>query len=150
MLDDIPNGEGVLKFSETEEYKGTWIQGLAHGRGHLKTNMIEYDGLFRDGLFDGIGTLKIKGKGTYTGKFAEGKFCGKGKFTWDKEHKIYVGSWRHGFMHGKGLMIWSDGRKFYGEYQKGLKHGKGVCIYPSGENFKGTWYKGTLANKHED
>lgn len=72
MVDEIPNGQGVLKFSETEEYKGAWVNGLAHGFGTLKTATFEYQGLFQKGLFDGQGCLKILNKGCYTGAFLEG------------------------------------------------------------------------------
>ena len=60
---------------------------------------------------------------------------------------MYVGGWKSGCMHGKGLMVWSDGRKFYGEYQRGMKHGQGLCVFPSGDSFKGIWFRGKLVQR---
>ena len=144
MHEGMPCGVGVLKYSGAEYYSGAWVGGLAHGHGELRTHGYGYVGQFVDGIFDGHGQLKIKGKGVYQGNFIEGKFHGKGKFTWENRSKIYIGKWRNGLFHGKGLMMWSDGRKFYGEYLKGQKNGKGLCIFASGGYRYGNWSRGAF------
>ena len=50
--------------------------------------------------------------------------------------------WKNNQFHGRGLMVWSDGRKYYGEYNKGLKHGKGMCVFADGNFIKGVWFRG--------
>ena len=37
-----------------------------------------------------------------------------------------------GFRHGNGIMIWSDGAKFEGDWQYGFAHGQGSFLFPDG------------------
>lgn len=45
-------------------------------------------------------------------------------------------------MHGKGLHIWEDGRKYQGDYYNDKKHGNGRYYWPDGKMFQGTWVNG--------
>jgi len=40
-------------------------------------------------------------------------------------------------MHGKGEFIWSDGRKYVGDYNNDKKHGLGLFIWPDGKKYDG-------------
>jgi hypothetical protein len=40
-------------------------------------------------------------------------------------------------MHGSGIYIWKDGRKYIGQYNHGVKHGYGEYYWPDGKIFKG-------------
>lgn len=144
LADGVPHGIGTLKYSETEFYAGSWSGGLAEGHGKLINSLLNYEGTFHQGKFSGQGVLTIEGKGTYEGRFLDGHFDGKGKFSWSCGGKMYVGTWKYSKFHGKGMMMWADGRKFCGEYQNGFKHGKGVCFFSSGKNIKGIWNNGRL------
>lgn len=42
-------------------------------------------------------------------------------------------------MHGKGLFLWPDGRRYEGEYLADKKHGYGEFTWPDGRNYKGYW-----------
>jgi hypothetical protein len=35
-----------------------------------------------------------------------------------------------GKMHGRGVFLWKDGRKYEGEYFNDLKHGEGIFTWP--------------------
>lgn len=48
-----------------------------------------YSGILKNNYFEGQGTLKIKGKGTYKGNFQNGRFCGDGKFI-TKDGIVYT------------------------------------------------------------
>lgn len=56
-------------------------------------------------------------------------------------------------MHGRGIFIWSDGRKYQGEYINDKKQGFGEFSWPDGRCYKGQWKngkqdgKGTYRNK---
>ncbi len=39
-------------------------------------------------------------------------------------------------------MIYSDGRKYIGEFQDGERHGKGTLIYPDGKTLTGEFNEG--------
>ena len=144
LQSELPHGQGTLKYSEGEQYQGQWIAGLAHGKGTLKSKDYDYEGCFKDGLFDGVGTLKLKELGVYEGSFADGRFSGKGKFTWNNKKKVYIGDWKGGLMHGKGVLLFSDGRKFLGGFVKGMKQGRGHFFFSGGRSIEGQWFKGKL------
>ncbi|KAI8761234.1 alsin, partial [Biomphalaria glabrata] len=62
----------------------------------------------------------------------------------------YEGSWISGKVHGSGVMKWSDGSIFEGEFKKGLLHGPGVftLVKSSGKEIqKGHWKDGKLNGK---
>ena len=42
-------------------------------------------------------------------------------------------------MHGSGVFIWPDGRKYIGDYQTDQKHGQGKFIWADGKKFNGGW-----------
>jgi len=42
-------------------------------------------------------------------------------------------------MHGHGVYMWPDGRKYNGEYKNNLKHGNGVWTWPDGVMLEGQW-----------
>lgn len=52
-------------------------------------------------------------------------------------------------MHGKGQIIWQDGRKYTGEYEDDKKHGKGIFEWSDGRKYIGTWISGTLIHVYD-
>jgi len=45
-------------------------------------------------------------------------------------------------MHGRGVYIWEDGRRYEGEYQHDKKHGFGVYSWTDGSRYEGQWVNG--------
>ena len=45
-------------------------------------------------------------------------------------------------MHGKGELIWKDGRKYIGNYENDKKHGQGEFHWSDGRIYKGEWAHG--------
>ena len=45
-------------------------------------------------------------------------------------------------MHGKGVMIWSDGRVYEGDFQDDKRHGHGVYTWKDGRKYVGGWKNG--------
>ena len=45
-------------------------------------------------------------------------------------------------MHGKGLFLWEDGRRYEGDYHNDHKHGHGVFTWPDGRIYDGEWLDG--------
>jgi len=45
-------------------------------------------------------------------------------------------------MHGKGTFMWSDGRRYFGEYAQDKKNGYGEFMWPDGSSYKGDWLDG--------
>ena len=59
----------------------------------------------------------------------------------------YEGDWKNNKMHGNGMYTWADGRKYMGEYVDDRKHGYGEFIWPDGRSYKGDWVKGKQHGK---
>jgi len=45
-------------------------------------------------------------------------------------------------MHGKGKMIWPDGRSYDGEFSEDKRNGQGIMHWPDGSEFNGRWVNG--------
>ena len=45
-------------------------------------------------------------------------------------------------MHGKGVYIWGDGRRYEGNYVNDLKHGYGIYFWIDGRKYEGEWANG--------
>lgn len=57
---------------------------------------------------------------------------GKGELIW-KDGRKYIGNYENDKKHGQGEFHWSDGRIYKGEWAHGKQHGIGVQIFPNGE-----------------
>jgi len=53
-----------------------------------------------------------------------------------------MGFWKKNKMHGKGEMVWPDGRKYEGDYFEDKKHGYGILTFADGKKYKGGWEHG--------
>lgn len=60
---------------------------------------------------------------SYKGNFANGKFHGEAAFSWARGHGKYTGEFKVGKYDGQGILIFSNGNKYVGEFSKvGIKH----------------------------
>ncbi len=50
-------------------------------------------------------------------------------------------------MHGKGVYVWKDGRKYEGEYMYDKKHGHGIYVWADGRKYEGQWAYGKQHGK---
>jgi len=91
--------------------------------------------------------------------------CENGFGTKKWKSNSYTGTFKEGFMHGKGIFQWggdgsiesgiyiAKGTRYEGEYKYSKRHGKGKITYPSGNTYVGDWqfnYKhgqGLVTNK---
>jgi hypothetical protein len=82
------------------------------------------------------------GNGRYEGNFKDGKFNGFGTLYFDDGSK-YVGNWKDDNCWGRGTLYNSDGTKKYeGNYENSLRHGRGILYYDNGNRYEGNWKKG--------
>ena len=93
FLNDKKNGKGILESSNNNKYyyEGNFLNDKITGEGILITDDERYEGYFKDGLFDGKGTL-VDGKGNY-----------------------YIGEFKNGLKHGNGNF-----KKINGEIEEGI------------------------------
>ena len=59
----------------------------------------------------------------------------------------YIGEWKDGKQHGRGVEAWIDGRKYIGEFQNDKRHGEGIFTISDGTKFTGQYING---KKHGD
>ena len=51
----------------------------------------------------------------------------------------YQGELTHGLRHGRGRMVWADGRMYDGEFRRGLRQGQGTLELANGDQYVGEW-----------
>ncbi len=71
----------------------------------------------------------------YEGNWMEDEFDGEG--VWRKGGAKYVGGFKNGQMHGKGVYTWKDGRKYDGFYLNDKKHGYGLYQWADLRTYEG-------------
>lgn len=98
----VLHGKGICVYSNGNKYSGDWVEGERTGQGEFiwaeAKNPGEdqrYVGEFKNGLFEGKGTLYIVGGEYYEGTFKNNEFDGEGAYY--KADKTYVkGIWKNG------------------------------------------------------
>ncbi|EAY25270.1 putative phosphatidylinositol-4-phosphate 5-kinase [Microscilla marina ATCC 23134] len=80
-------------------------------------------------------------KGTkvyYVGSVKAKKANGQGVGLYSNG-KRYEGNWKDNLHHGYGILYWPDGEYYDGDFQSGQRNGKGSYHWPSGDKFVGEW-----------
>jgi hypothetical protein len=87
---------GTETFDNGDIYKGTFKDGLKHGKGTLTTrNNRSYEGDWENDKPHGFGINTFPNGKIYTGNFFEGKPVGDGQWTY-ADGRIYNGTWVNG------------------------------------------------------
>jgi hypothetical protein len=105
-----------------------------------------YEGDFKNGLYDGFGTLQLHGGSKYVGHFKEGLKNGSGKLNW-KDGTIFFGEWKNNELNGIGTYLYkvnSIYAGYTGNWKNGLYDGLGIKVTSSGERLEGFWKNGSL------
>lgn len=75
----------------------------------------------------------------YVGERCCGLANGKGTFTC-RPLGQFIGDFRKGKFHGKGVWLYPNGDRYEGEVKKnGKRHGRGKMTYANRDSFEGTW-----------
>ncbi|MAH83333.1 MAG: hypothetical protein CBB68_03080 [Rhodospirillaceae bacterium TMED8] len=135
-----------------------------------------YTGFYKDGLWDGQGTLTFANGNRYIGSFQKGKYHGTGKFEYSSGD-IYTGDFKNGMRdgHGRysspnifeyvgeftkniqqglgtvtfGTSSLRSGDKYSGEWQNGIQHGQGTYFFADGRTKQGVWHNARLKNENK-
>merc|ERR1711924_274013 len=67
-----------------------------------------------------------------------------GMMRWSDGRK-YEGNWLEGHMHGFGTFHWPDGRNFSGQWVTGRQHGTGIVRNVRGSERQCLWKEGVFA-----
>lgn len=160
-------GKGRLLHSNGDVYIGTWAKNLAHGLGiyysdgkvrycgswfndmqqglgieHAKCDRLAtYEGQFKGGLKDGVGSYTWTDGSQYFGSWSNNCINGLGIYIGD-DNRWFKGSWCDSTMHGPGKYVWPDGREYVGNYANDKKSGFGTYAWPNGKKYCGYWKDG--------
>jgi hypothetical protein len=147
--DDKRHGYGnytFVKGGTYESYMGNYSEDKMHGQGTLVyVNGQKYIGSFKNGLYDGEGTLyNIDGTVQSAGIWKENKFVGTsednygcvtgncktgtGTYVFENGAK-YIGSWSNGKYNGQGTYFYASGDKYIGEFNENMRDGQGTYTF---------------------
>ena len=88
VVDALYNGPGELFYQSTgETYIGNFINNNLEGEGEYFSQEFSYSGKFKNGLFHGIGKIKLTDGDSYFAEYSEGKYMGELDFIPEKAFK---------------------------------------------------------------
>lgn len=149
FIDGYYHGKGTCAYANGNVYDGEWVHGKWQGHGELRLHDgSKYTGEFQQGLYHGFGQFLFGsgGKlGSYTGDFAYGKRHGKGVRIFgsggDAGKKRYEGEWADDEPHGVGVVQCAT-YKLVGRFERGQESGHGVMSFTNGESYGGDFAGG--------
>ena len=90
-----------------------------------------------------FGDYKIQPK--YNGEIKDFKPNGQGIITYT-DGREYVGEWSGGTWNGQGKYTFKDGFGYEGEWKNGTENGMGYLTYPNGDKYIGQFKNGKMMN----
>ena len=87
---------------------------------------------------NGYGTCIFPSGSKYVGDFKKGKIHGKGIFYFSDGNK-YIGHWVEQYREGEGRMIFVSGDEYRGQFKRNKFHGFGIMKYANGNVYEGPW-----------
>jgi hypothetical protein len=108
----------------------------------LYNNGLKYDGYWKDGCWDGQGTL-IYGSGKWEGDKYVGHYerCnrqGYGVYYYSNGNR-YEGQWGNNKTNGYGVYYFADGGRYEGQWLDDKRNGNGTRYYANGDKFVGVY-----------
>ena len=101
-----------------------------------------------------IGSVKgelMIGNDRYVGEYKNGKPHGKGIMYYAandaNKRKSYEGDWVEGKRQGKGKFYWVSGERYEGEVLNDKLHGFGIYYWADGHRYEGDWVEGKKQGK---
>ncbi|MBD2326628.1 hypothetical protein [Alkalinema sp. FACHB-956] len=141
MRNGIPNGRGILVYSNDDRYEGQVRNGIPNGQGmFLFANNDRYEGGIKNGQPHGQGAFTMANGDRYIGSVKEGSPHGQGVFTFSNG-SVYSGTFYLGQAKGQGVFV-SKGIRCQGVFFSSQLSGRGSCAYPAGSTYRS--YSGEL------
>ncbi len=97
-----------------------------------------YDGKWKQGAPNGVGTMIYANGDCYVGSWMLGDISGNGIMTY-VSGAIYDGEWRDNQYEGHGAMTYPNGDSYDGTWIKSKRAGQGRMVYKNGDIYEGTW-----------
>ena len=117
----VLNGKGIFLNDKKDKYIGDFFNTKKWGKGELITDKIHYEGDFYNDKMHGNGKIKFLREGKiYQGNFKNGNIEGVGTIFW-RNGDIYQGEVKFGKMHGKGVYKFKNGKTVKAVFSMGKK-----------------------------
>ncbi len=167
VMGDCENGEGVFAFANGSKYEGQFYNGKMDGWGTwYYANGEKYIGTFKENYPHGRGNMYASKGAITSGEWLQGEYIGDGRakngqlgcisgdctngtgtYVYKNASAKFVGTFRNGLAHGKGICEFSNGDRYEGEWKKGKFEGQGVLIFKDGRRADGHWIAGTFQGR---
>jgi len=93
-----------------------------NGKGTYKwKNGLMYEGIMKNNTVSGDGKLTWPDGSYYIGSVVEGKREGLGEYYCMIDKSNYKGDWKKGLKHGRGVLNFSNGSTYEGEFKEGVR-----------------------------
>ncbi len=141
---DCENGVGKRVYPEhgNATYEGHFKNGQWEGQGTLVVpGRSSYTGTFANSVATGVGTLAFPSGDRYQGSVVAGEMHGEGVYTFASGETL-AGTFKHGqIWSGQGYFPISEGIYYRGQFANGAFHGEGEARFADG-SYKGSWANG--------
>ena len=142
----VPHGKVRVFYPCGLSFEGICDKGLDfYGIVKRSDNQVIYKGQIRNEEYHGKGMLFLNNGNKYNGYFYQGKFHGRGKYSWGNGKSAYIGQFEMGERTGFGTLIISENVKYMGNFYCGSLHGYGKVVYANGAEFQARFEHGNLA-----
>lgn len=138
VVNDIPNGQGILTLQDGSTYEGEFKNGKLNGQGKF-TNKSTYHwekGEFKDGKLNGQGE-KHDQEGVFVGTFKDGRLDGEGHWESGSTGDRFIGIYKEGRLVDKATIEYANGNKYVGNTNGDLLEGFGTITYANGDQYTG-------------
>jgi hypothetical protein len=136
----------VLRYKNGSIYEGEWAKGMKCGIGKMTyASGNYYEGQWANNKRNGHGVMNwLTTEEKYEGNWVDNFQSGFGAHIWldgTTDNKLlrnrYVGYWKLGQRHGKGVFYYSNGSKYEGDWIENFKHGTGLFTFEDGTTYEG-------------
>jgi len=149
------NGQGSMKYNDSSVYDGAWKDDMWHGFGRWSSPHGVYEGDFLRGRREGQGKMEYSTRkksqqlqtteeaSFYDGAWKDDRPHGVGTFICPNAYECkYEGEWEYGRRSGKGVLWFSNGAKWEGNFEKNKPTGNGKMTYTDDLILTGKWKAG--------
>ncbi len=138
-------GAGIYIFSGGKKYIGEFNAGSPHGVGTMfYASGEKYYGEWSRGEYHGQGIRTTTRGGTEQGQWKRGQLVRPTEEALVPYRSRFSGTvcFQGNCQNGSGIIVFSNGAVYVGEFLNGRMHGDGICYYSDNSTYEGRWANG--------
>jgi hypothetical protein len=147
---DQPDGDGIYTVANQFQYQGQFKNGIFDGPGKRQSDTgISYEGIFKEGMLEPIGARIKMGELTYLplSNYNENtivEMTFEGEILFGEQGPCYTGWIAHGQASGPGMYVIPNEFVYDGTFLRGAYHGKGSMYFNNGDYLGGEFTNGEI------